>query len=144
MVVIYYANRTYLIFKSLLELVFPPNWNIALVKFENILIILKMTWQSWIYIFFFFVHRNRRGSSDQPYDWGQDLWVRRCLMKPICARKNLGQWEQGMVAVVANVAVPFLSFLHSSVAALLLCSQTFAPRLTTSRHLSLSCARYSR
>ena len=28
-------------------------------------------------------------------------------MRPICMRKSLGQWEQGMVAAVADVAVPF-------------------------------------
>ena len=38
----------------------------------------------------------------------------------------------------------FLSFLHSSVATFLLASQTFTPCLTTSRHLSLSCTKYSR
>ena len=64
-------------------------------------------------------------------------------MRPISVRKSLGQWEQEMVAAVADVAVPFLSFLRSSVAAFLLVSQTFAPCLTTSRHLSLSCTRYS-
>ena len=48
------------------------------------------------------------------------------------------------LAAVANMALPFLSFLHSSVAAFLLVSQTFAPRLTTSRHFSLFCNRYSR
>ena len=39
------------------------------------------------------------------------------------------------VAVVAHVAVPFLSFLYISVVAgfFFLISQTFAPRLTTSR-----------
>ena len=79
---------------------------------------------------FFFVHRNR--------------WVRRWLMRPICARKSLGKWEQGMVVVVAVVAVPFLSSLRSSVAAFLLDSLTFASCLKTSRYLSLSPARYSR
>ena len=48
-----------------------------------------------------------------------------------------------MVAAVADVAVPFLSFLRSSVAAFLLTSQTFAPRLTTSRLLFLCRTRYS-
>ena len=66
------------------------------------------------------------------------LWLR-----PICVRKSLGQWEQGMVAAVADMAVPFLSFLFSSVAAFLLVSQTFAPHLTTSLYFSLSSARYS-
>ena len=42
------------------------------------------------------------------------------------------------------MTVPFLSFLRSSVAAFLLVSQTFAPRLTTARHLSLSYARNTR
>ena len=49
-----------------------------------------------------------------------------------------------MVAAVADVAVPFLIFLRGSVAAFLLVSQTFIPRLTTSCHLCLSCARYSK
>ena len=49
-----------------------------------------------------------------------------------------------MAAAVADVAVPFLSFLYSSIAASLLASQTFSPRLTTLRHLSLSRARYSK
>ena len=74
------------------------------------------------------------GPSDQPYDWGRHPWMRWWLMSPICARKSLGQWEQGMVAAMTDVPVPFLSFLRSSVATFLLVSQTFAPRLTTSRH----------
>ena len=49
-----------------------------------------------------------------------------------------------VVVAVADVAVPFLSFLRSSFAAFLLVSQTFALRLKTSRYLYLSCARYSR
>ena len=49
-----------------------------------------------------------------------------------------------MVVAVADVAEPFLSFLRSTAAAFLLVSQTFALRLTTSHHLSLSCARYSK
>ena len=49
-----------------------------------------------------------------------------------------------MVAAVADVAVPFLSFLRSSVTAFLLASYTFTPRLTTSRHFSLFCPRYSK
>ena len=81
--------------------------------------------------------RNWWQPSNQPYNWGR-WW----LMRPICVWKGLGQWEQGMVMTVANVAVPFLSFLRSSVAAFLLASQTFVSCLTTSRHLSLSCARY--
>ena len=56
---------------------------------------------------FFFVHRHRWGPSDQPYDWGWDLWVHIWLMRPICARKSLGHWEQGMVATVTGVTVPF-------------------------------------
>ena len=93
---------------------------------------------------FFFVHRNWREPSDQPYDWGRHPWVHRWLMRPNCAWKSLGQWKQGMVAEEADVALPFLSFLCSSVATFLLVSQTFTPCLTTSRHLSLSCATYSR
>ena len=46
-----------------------------------------------------------------------------------------------MIAV-ADVAMPFLSILHRSGAAFLLASLTFAPHLTTSRHLSQSCAKY--
>ena len=93
---------------------------------------------------FFFVHCNQWWPSDQPYDWGRHLWVHRWLIRPICVWKSLRQWEQGMVATVADVSVPFLSFLCSSVAVFLLVSQTFSPRLTTSHHLSLSWARYSR
>ena len=66
-------------------------------------------------LFFFFVYHNWWGPSDHPYDWGRHLWVRRWLMRPICARKSLEQWKQRMVAAVADVAVHFLSFLHSSV-----------------------------
>ena len=49
-----------------------------------------------------------------------------------------------MVVAVVDVAVPFLCFLCSSVAAFLLVSQTLAPRLTPSHYLSLFNARYSR
>ena len=45
---------------------------------------------------------------------------------------------------MADVAVLFLSFLCSSVAAFLLVSQTFVSGLTTSLHLSLSSSRYSK
>ena len=51
--------------------------------------------------------------------------------------------EEGMVAAVVDVAMPFLSFMCSSVVAFLLVLQTFAPHLTTSCHFSLFCARYS-
>ena len=94
----------------------------------------------------FFVRRNWWDEDHliKFYDWGRDLWVCRWLMRPIYAWKSLGLWPQGMVAAVVDVAVPFLSFLHSSVAAFLLGSLTFAPRWTTSHYLSLSCTRYSR
>ena len=69
-----------------------------------------------------FVHRNRWGLSDQPYDWGRHPWVRRWLMRPICARKSLRHREQGMVTTEADLPVPFISFLRSSVAAFLLVS----------------------
>ena len=78
------------------------------------------------------------------YYWGRDPRVPRWLMRPICARTSLGQWEQGMVAAEADVAVPFLSLLRCSTAAFLLASQTFAQRLTILRYLSLFCARYSK
>ena len=42
------------------------------------------------------------------------------------------------------MAVPFLSVLCSSVTVFFLVSQIFAPRLTASYHLSLSCTKYSR
>ena len=48
--------------------------------------------------------------------------VRRWLMRPICGRKSLGQWEHRKVAAVADVAVPFLRFLRSSVVVFLLAS----------------------
>ena len=54
------------------------------------------------------------------------------------------KWGQGIVTAECNVAVPFLYFLHCSVAMLLLVSQAFTPCLTTSCHLSLFCTRYSR
>ena len=91
-----------------------------------------------------FVHRNRWWPSDQAYDWGQNLWVHRWLMRQISARKSIGQWGRGMVAAVADVALFSKVLLPSSAAAFLLVSQTFAPRLTTSRHLSQYCARYSK
>ena len=91
-----------------------------------------------MFLFLFCVHRQRWGQPDHPYDWRRHQWLCRWLMRPICARKSLGQWEQGMV-----VTVPFLSFLRSSVAAFLLVSQTFVPRLTSSHNLFLSYARYS-
>ena len=49
-----------------------------------------------------------------------------------------------MAVAVVDVGVPFLSFLRSSVAVFLLVSQNFAPHLTTSCHVSLSCTRYSK
>ena len=48
-----------------------------------------------------------------------------------------------MVVTVPDVAESFLIFLRSSLTAFLLVSQTFSPRLTNSRHLFLSCARYT-
>ena len=69
--------------------------------------------------------------------------MHRWRMRPICAQKSLGQWKQGMVAAVAVVTEPFLNFLRSLFAMFLLASQNFAQHLTTSHHLSLSCARYS-
>ena len=68
-------------------------------------------------------------------------------MRPICARKmrtRNEEWELGMRVAVADVAVPFLRFLNSLFAAFLLVSQTFARRLTISRHFSLFSARCSR
>ena len=87
-----------------------------------------------------FIHHNWWGPPDQPYDWGRYPRVHRWLMRPICVWKSLRQWEQGLVVAVADVAVPFLSFLCSSVATFLLVSQTFVPCLTTLHHLSMSCA----
>ena len=47
--------------------------------------------------------------------------------------------EDGLsVQSVADVAVPFLSFLCCTAAAIHLVSQAFAPRVTISRHLCLS------
>ena len=99
----------------------------------------------YIYIYIILCPSLSMKTSDQPYDWGWSLWVRRWLIRPIWAWKSIGQWEKRMVVAVVDVTVPFLSFLCSSVAVFLLVLQTFARRLTTSRHSSsLSCARYSR
>ena len=63
-------------------------------------------------------------------------------MRPIWVRKSFGQWEQGMVVAMADMAVPFLSFLCSSLNTFLLVSQTYTPHLMTSCYMSLFCTRY--
>ena len=80
--------------------------------------------QLYLHTYIFFVHCNQWGPFDQVYDWRQDLWVHRWLMRLICMQKSLKQWEQEMVvaAAVADVAVPFLSFLCSWIAVSLLVS----------------------
>ena len=59
------------------------------------------------------------------YDRKQDPWVCRWLMRPICARKSLGLWEQGIMVAVADLAMPFQSFQRWSVAAFLFCFTRF-------------------
>ena len=61
----------------------------------------------------------------------------------LCTEEFWAVKTKNVLVVVADVVVPSLSFLHSSVAAFLLVSQTFAPCLITSCHLSLFCTFYS-
>ena len=69
--------------------------------------------------------------------WGWDslsLWVRRWLVRPICARKVLVQCEQGMVAAVGDLkTLLFLSCLRCSTAAILLASWDFAALQTDAK-----------
>ena len=116
----------------------------------NLLVALDYGRQLYLYVYmwtqvctiyiFFFVHCNRGGPSDQPDEWGKHLWVCRwdqSVCDKVLGSENKEWWRQWMMW-------PFLNVLRSSVAAFLLVSLSFVPCLTTSRHLSLFCARYSR
>ena len=66
------------------------------------------------------------------------------MVWPICARKSLGQWGQGMVAAVAVLAVLFfLVRLRSSATAVLFASHVLPPLWTTDRQDPLLCAEWS-
>ena len=78
------------------------------------------------------------------------LWLRKASVSAQMANETNVYPEKSWTVKTRNggcsgwCGSAFLCFPCSSVTAFLLVSQTFALRLTTSRHLSLSCARYSR
>ena len=74
------------------------------------------------------------------WGWGgQFLWVRRWLMRPICAWNTLLQWGHGMVAgALGSRAFSFLSCLRLSAAVFVVSSWRRAPLWTAARHLVLS------